>query len=271
MSGAFAQFFAQGGLGNKGLTQQNGYYRYYGANSNKVEKDEWNKHMGTFKEYYELLESFDKYIMGEGTRKDPARTCRDLFDWYPFKDSGLYWVDPSEGSADDAFLVHCNKTTMETCVYPRMANVPSTEVSYQGADNYKWVMTELKQEDGIEYASSIPQMKMLQLLSGKARQNFTYHCKNSHALHKQSGKVVLHPIKIMLDNELEHLVSMTTRKIRMFVIKDECDIKDHKWGKSVFEVKSTKSDQLPIYDIASFDIGDKNEEFGIDIGPVCFS
>lgn len=272
MSGAFAQFFAQGGLGNKGLTQQNnGYYRYYGAKNNKVEKDEWNKHMGTFKEYYELLESFDKYVMGEGTRKDPARTCRDLFDWYPFKESGLYWVDPSEGSADDAFLVHCNKTSMETCVYPRMSNIPSSETTYQGADEYKWVMADLRDEDGIEYASSIPQMKMLQLLSRRARQNFTYHCKNSHALHKQNGKVVLHPIKIMLDNEQPHLVSTTTRKIRMFTIKDECDIKDHEWGKTVFEVKSAKSDHLPVYDIAAFDIGDKTEQFGIDIGPVCFS
>lgn len=271
MSGAFAQFFAQGGLGNKGMTgQQQGYYRYYGSDNNKVDK-EWKKHMGTFKEYYELLEKFDKYIMGEGTRKDPARTCRDLFDWYPFKESGDYWIDPSEGSADDSFLAFCNKTSMETCVYPKVSKIPSEDVTFVGTDSYKWVMKDLRDEEGIEYATDIPQMKMLQLLSRSARQNFTYHCKNSHAHKKQGDKVIHHPVKIMMDNENEHKVSTTTRKVRMFTLEDGCNVKDHQWHKSVFEMKTKKSDHLPIYDIASFDIGDKNEEFGIDIGPVCFS
>jgi len=268
MSGAFAQFFAQGGLANKGINQ--GYYRYYGAKDNKVDK-EWKKHMGTFKEYYELLEQFDKYVMGEGTRQDPARTCRDLFDWYPFKSSGDYWVDPSEGSSDDAFLVFCNKTTMETCVYPRIAKVPSEELVYEGADSYQWVMRDLKKEDGIEYAADIPQIKMLQLLSRRARQNVTYHCKNSHVLRKPNDKVIAHPMKIMMDNELEHPISVTTRRIRMFEIQDECNVKDNKWHKSVFEMKSSKSDHLPIFDIAAYDIGDKKEEIEIEVGAVCFS
>jgi hypothetical protein len=270
MSGAFAQFFAQGGLANKGLNQGQGYYRYYGTKDNKVDK-EWNKHMGTFKEYYELLKQFDKYIMGEGTKKDPARTCRDLFDWYPFKESGNYWIDPSEGSADDAFLAFCNKTSMETCVYPKVDKFSQEELVFIGKDQYKWAVRDLKKEEGLEYATDIPQMKMLQLLSGHARQNVTYHCRNSFALRKPNDEVMLHPIKIMLDSEKEHLISKTTRKIRMFTIQDECHVKDHQWHKSVFEVKSKKSDNLPIYDIAAHDIGDKSEEFAIEVGPVCFS
>ena len=36
---------------------------------------------------------------------------------------GDYWIDPNEGSHDDAILVHCNATNYETCIYPRWATV----------------------------------------------------------------------------------------------------------------------------------------------------
>lgn len=42
------------------------------------------------------------------------------------------------------------------------------------------------------------------------------------------------------------------------------------WGKTVFEYRTQKTARLPIVDIAPVDIGGPNQEFGIDIGPVCF-
>ena len=41
--------------------------------------------------------------------------------------------------------------------------------------------------------------------------------------------------------------------------------------KSVFNIDTTKMQHLPILDFAPFDIGDDNEEFGLLLGPVCFS
>ena len=34
--------------------------------------------------------------------------------------AGWYWIDPSQGSMDDAMHVFCNMTgdTVETCIYP---------------------------------------------------------------------------------------------------------------------------------------------------------
>lgn len=43
-----------------------------------------------------------------------------------------------------------------------------------------------------------------------------------------------------------------------------------KWGKTVIEYRSQKTSRLPIVDIAPMDIGGPEQEFGVDIGPVCF-
>lgn len=42
------------------------------------------------------------------------------------------------------------------------------------------------------------------------------------------------------------------------------------WGKTIIEYKTTKTSRLPIIDIAPMDIGAPNQEFGIEVGPVCF-
>lgn len=42
------------------------------------------------------------------------------------------------------------------------------------------------------------------------------------------------------------------------------------WGKTVFEYRTRKAVRLPIVDIAPYDIGGPDQEFGADIGPVCF-
>jgi len=38
--------------------------------------------------------------------------------------TGVYWVDPNQGSALDAVKVHCNMETGETCVHPTESIVP---------------------------------------------------------------------------------------------------------------------------------------------------
>lgn len=42
------------------------------------------------------------------------------------------------------------------------------------------------------------------------------------------------------------------------------------WGKTIFEYRTQKTARLPIMDVAPVDIGGADQEFGIDIGPVCF-
>lgn len=125
ISGAFARFFTAGGLGMKGpgraASGYNQQYKYYQA-AGKTDPS-INRHYDNFKTYYNMLKTFDKVTMGSGQRSDPARTCAELFKWYPQKQSSDYWVDPNEGASDDSVLVYCHKETNETCVYPKISTV----------------------------------------------------------------------------------------------------------------------------------------------------
>lgn len=46
--------------------------------------------------------------------------------------------------------------------------------------------------------------------------------------------------------------------------------KNNKWGKTIIEYRTNKPSRLPILDIAPLDIGGADQEFGVDVGPVCF-
>ncbi|KAH8024193.1 hypothetical protein HPB51_022254 [Rhipicephalus microplus] len=43
-----------------------------------------------------------------------------------------------------------------------------------------------------------------------------------------------------------------------------------KWSYTILQYKSDKAQRLPIVDIAPRDIGLKNQEFGVEVGPACF-
>lgn len=43
------------------------------------------------------------------------------------------------------------------------------------------------------------------------------------------------------------------------------------WGETVVEVNTKKTDRLPIIDIGITDVGKSNQEFKIEVGPVCFT
>ena len=42
------------------------------------------------------------------------------------------------------------------------------------------------------------------------------------------------------------------------------------WGKTVIDYRTTKTSRLPIIDIAPMDVGAPDQEFGVEVGPVCF-
>lgn len=47
--------------------------------------------------------------------------------------------------------------------------------------------------------------------------------------------------------------------------------RQNKWDRTVFVFKTTRTRRLPVIDVAPFDIGEANQGFGLEIGPVCFS
>jgi len=234
---------------------------------------EINRHHNTFKKFDSILQTVDNEDKQIGTHLFPARTCKELFNSHKDKKTGQYFIDPNEGSPNDAVLVHCVKDTKETCVSAIEKDQAEKKNWVTSGDEYKWVMGDL-QDKKIEYAMSTPQMKLLQMLSHNVRQNLTYDCKNSFAYKKDDVLQYENPLKIKVDNEHVETLSLNegSRNVVYKVLLDSCSNAKHDiWGQTVVELMSKNSEQLPILDVATHDIGEASEEFGLSVGAVCFS
>ncbi|KAF3851335.1 hypothetical protein F7725_013107 [Dissostichus mawsoni] len=90
-----------------------------------------------------------------GTRDNPARICRDLYNCEQRLHDGTYWIDPNLGCAADTIEVMCNFTAGgQTCLKP---------------------VTVSKLETGVGRI----QMNFIHLLSTEAVQHITIHCLNT--------------------------------------------------------------------------------------------
>jgi len=214
----------------------------------------------------------------DGTQKNPARTCRDLKLCHPEWKSGNYWVDPNIGSTADAIKVFCNMETGETCVYPSIAKVPKKNwwTSKSKERKHIWFGETMNGGFHFSYAQDGPaanaaavQLTFLRLLSTEASQNLTYHCRNSVAYMDASTGNLKKAVLLQGSNDVEIRAEGNSR-FTYGVVEDGCKKHTGQWGKTVFEYKTTKTSRLPIVDVAPMDIGGADQEFGVDVGAVCF-
>ncbi|NWH41043.1 CO2A1 protein, partial [Chloropsis hardwickii] len=214
----------------------------------------------------------------EGSRKNPARTCRDIKLCHPDWKSGDYWIDPNQGCTLDAIKVFCNMATGETCVYPSPGSIPRKN----------WWSSKAKEKKHVWFAETINggfhfsygsedlapntaniQMTFLRLLSTEGSQNVTYHCRNSVAYLDEESGSLRKALLIQGSNDVEIRAEGNSR-FTYSVLEDGCTKHTGKWGRTVIEYRSQKTSRLPIVDIAPMDIGGPEQEFGVDLGPVCF-
>lgn len=150
------------------------------------------------------------------------------------------------------------------------------------------------------------QIKFLQSLHDKAEQEITFHCKNSVAYRDAQSKSKDRAILLTTFNG-DWLGANNKKKFRYKVTEDGCQVtasirvhlkhsrtltlhesaralyfimfhflfffkvKDGSWGKTVFEVKTKKTNRLPIVDVGIADIGQQDQAFRVEVGRVCFS
>ncbi|NXI60309.1 CO1A1 protein, partial [Chloroceryle aenea] len=105
------------------------------------------------------------------------------------------------------------------------------------------------------------QLTFLRLMSTEASQNITYHCKNSVAYMDQASGNLKKALLLQGANEIEIRAEGNSR-FTYGVTEDGCTV--------IIEYKTTKTSRLPIIDLAPMDVGAPDQEFGINIGPVCF-
>uniref|UniRef100_A0A8C5WYF8 Fibrillar collagen NC1 domain-containing protein n=1 Tax=Laticauda laticaudata TaxID=8630 RepID=A0A8C5WYF8_LATLA len=94
-------------------------------------------------------------------------------------------------------------------------------------------------------------MTFLRLLSKEASQNITYHCKNTCS-------------HFLIDIQGIQLITLFF-SFDLFFQKHNGNV-----GSTIFEYKTQNVARLPIIDIALVDVGGADQEFGVEIGPVCF-
>lgn len=224
-----------------------------------------------------LTQKMEKIRSPDGTQKSPARMCRDLRMCHPEWKSGTYWVDPNQGSPLDAIKVFCNMETGETCVNPSDNTVPMRNW-YLSKNTKKHVWFSESMTGGFQFQygneGSDPedvsiQMTFMRLMSNQASQNVTYHCKNSVAYMDAATGNLKKALLLQGSNDVEIRAEGNSR-FTYTVSEDGCTSHTGTWGKTVIDYKTSKTSRLPIIDIAPMDVGAPDQEFGVEIGPVCF-
>ncbi|KAJ4925954.1 hypothetical protein JOQ06_008139, partial [Pogonophryne albipinna] len=122
----------------------------------------------------------------DGSKEHPASTCLELWLCHPDYSSGMYYIDPNQGSPADALLAYCSfsSTSKQTCLHPRDSQLPMKawmeEVSEEGS--FQWLS---RLERGFQFyypGANVVQMRFLRLHSSTALQNLTFSCHPGHRL-----------------------------------------------------------------------------------------
>lgn len=122
-------------------------------------------------------------------------------------------------------------------------------------------MDEINGGKEFTYQTVRNQLKMLQLLSTGATQHIIYECLNSAP---QGTRFTAH-------NDLEiDSAEVRFRRTTQINVIDDCT-KDNQWHKAVFSISTNVTTVLPIKDMLLFDVGQDNQQFGIQVGNACFS
>merc|ERR1739838_149750 len=122
---------------------------------------------------------------------------------------------------------------------------------------YKWFSTDLRDGKAFTYKADSSQMRFLRHKSSVGTQSVTYHCNNAIAVFDASTNSYDHAIKLLGDNDVDY---------------DNCknQMQYSRWARTKVTFKTSRTDRLPIVDLATFQIN-RNMEFGLYVGRVCFS
>lgn len=210
-----------------------------------------------------LRDEIESIKRPSGTQTNPARTCKDLFMCNGKLQDGLFWIDPNHGCSGDAIQVFCNFTAGgQTCIHPDGDTQQAPNKKWKKLSGAEWFS---EYEDGYEISYSgvgKTQLNFLRLLSEKAAQTFNVTCLGSQGCFDSTSNMVEKAIRLQGAND--GLLSL---------MKDDPSIKitqaQRDW-KAVIRVETEDLNQMPIVDFAPGEFLTSNE-FGFEVGPICFS
>lgn len=118
----------------------------------------------------------------------------------------------------------------------------------------------------IKYVPDI-HLEMLRQLHLVAQQKFTFFCENSVAWFDEKSNSHKSAIDLLGDNEYEIKTNKFTSEN---IISDGCRVRSSN-SSTVFSMSTYHTSRLPIVDFKPRDYGARDQQFGFEVGPVCFS
>lgn len=112
----------------------------------------------------------------DGTKENPATSCRQLFASKKNFKSDFYWINPDSGSSNNAIYVFCDHELNATCLLPLPELFENIEVN---SEDGQW-MSELNH--AIAYKTYGKQIRHLQLSSDKVKQRLTINYSSTSKL-----------------------------------------------------------------------------------------
>merc|ERR1711915_454815 len=140
--------------------------------------------------------------------------------------------------------------TGASCIHAKPTT--SQEITILSKEPDMWVGDIEDNGFDINYKADSNQLSYLQLLSSKAEQTITFHCKNTVAYMNPRNQA-RNAITLMAWNDMD------------------CKHRKNSWAHTVFKVETSKPTRLPIVDVKIEDFGNSRQGFKLEMGQVCFS
>lgn len=197
----------------------------------------------------------------DGSKERPATTCVELWICHPEYSSGMYYIDPNQGSSADALLAYCSfsPAAVQTCLHPQDSQLPMRAWMEESSEEeeFQWLS---RMHLGFQFSypgANVVQMRFMRLHSTAAVQTVTYSCHPGHRLGRTERDV-----KFLTDSR---------RQSYLGEIKDCVPGEEMVSGprESVLEFEDLQL--LPLRDVAVMGGGNFTHRFSLTIGPVCFS
>jgi hypothetical protein len=215
----------------------------------------------------EITKVVDSMAKPRGTKEAPARTCKHLADAYPELEDGEYWIDPNVGTSKDALLVNCKMATGETCIIPK-PDMIRQDALHRFGSGHVW-LSNMDHGSLLTYKMDKVQLNFLQMLSESASQQITLGCFNTVGYYDNRNVTSDRAVKLRSANDNE-LSPHRGTKFSYDVLSDSCQTFGQ-WGETVYQVTSSRSQRLPIIDVAAYvNERDTSQEFSLSVGEVCF-
>lgn len=155
----------------------------------------------------------------------------------------------------------------ETCVHPDIHSAQMPNIPWRKENDKTDWYSNLRGGFRISYETvGMVQMTFLRLLSQEAYQNFTYTCVNSVAWFNSRSENYDLSVRLLGENDIE--IGHDT-PVKPTILKDGC-LTGRAKGETVFEIRTKKTQYLPIIDFYPVDYGLQQQAFGFQMGPVCF-